>query len=157
VSVGSQRVRHNWVTEQQRLLYEQNMLYTYSGILFDLKTKDNYFLNWNIFGLQCYASLWSISKWLNYTHVCSFFIFFSITVYHSIVSCAVHKCNSLHLPPPNSQSLHLLHSLLATANLLSTSMSLFLLCRYVHSWHILDTTYKWYHMVFVFVFLTYFT
>ena len=37
------------------------------------------------------------------------------------------------------------------------SMSLFLFCRYIHLCLILDSTYKWYHIVFVFLFLTYFT
>ena len=31
------------------------------------------------------------------------------------------------------------------------AMSLFLLCRRVHLWLIFDSTYKWYHMVFVFL------
>ena len=43
---------------------------------------------------------------------------------------------------------------LATASLFSKSVSLFMFCRYVHLCHILDSTYKWYHMVFVFLFLT---
>ena len=49
-----------------------------------------------------------------YTHMHSFFIFFSIMVYYKIwstVPCAIQwdllfthsKCNSLHLPTPNSQ------------------------------------------------------
>ena len=46
---------------------------------------------------------------------------------------------------------------LATASLFSMSASQFLFHRYVHWCHILDSTYKWYHMVFVFLFLTPFT
>ena len=34
---------------------------------------------------------------------------------------------------------------------------LFLFCKQVHLYHILDSTNKWYYMVFVFLFLTYFT
>ena len=33
----------------------------------------------------------------------------------------------------------------------------FLMCKQVHLCHILDSTYKWYHMLFVFLFLTYWT
>ena len=33
-------------------------------------------------------------------------------------------------------------------------VSLFLFCKWVQLRHILDSTYKWYHMVFVFLFLT---
>ena len=43
---------------------------------------------------------------------------------------------------------------LATTSLFSISVSLFLFCRYVDLCQILDS--KWYNMVFVFLFLTYF-
>ena len=43
---------------------------------------------------------------------------------------------------------------LATTSPFSMSVSLFLFCRWVHLCHILDSTYKWYHTVFVFLFLT---
>ena len=39
----------------------------------------------------------------------------------------------------------------------STSVTLFLLCKYVHLYHFLDSTYKQYHMIFVFLCPTYFT
>ena len=53
-----------------------------------------------------------------YSYVHSFFIFFSIVAYHTIlniVPCVItetcflihSKCNSLHLPTPNSQSISL--------------------------------------------------
>ena len=40
--------------------------------------------------------------------------------------------------------------------LLSLSVSLFLLCKYVHQYHFLDSTYIHEHTIFV-LFLTYFT
>ena len=55
---------------------------------------------------------------------------------------------------PNS-SLPNSPSLLATTSLFSMSVSLFLFHKYVHLCHILDSTYKWYH-IFVFLFLAYF-
>ena len=64
------------------------------------------------------------------------------------------KCNSLFVTP--NPSLSLLHPL-ATTSLFSPSMSLSLFCLWVHLCHILDSTCKWYHMVFVILFLTYFT
>ena len=64
---------------------------------------------------------------------------------------------SLHLLTPNSQSVPLPPlSCLATTSLFSVSVSLFLFCRWVHLCRILDSTYKWYHMVFVFLFRKYF-
>ena len=39
----------------------------------------------------------------------------------------------------------------------SISMSLLLFCIYIHLHYFLDSIYKWYHTVFVFLFLSYFT
>ena len=52
-------------------------------------------------------------------------------VLYSRTSLPIHsKCNSLHLPTPNSPSIPLpLHSPLATTSLFSKSVSLFLFCR----------------------------
>ena len=101
-----------------------------------------------------------------HTHIL-FLILVSIILYPKrwdIVPCGrtsllIHsKCNSLHLPTPNSPPTILPPpSLLATTSLFSTSVSLFLFCRYIHLCYILDSTYKWYHVVFVFLFLTYLT
>ena len=57
-------------------------------------------------------------------------------------------CNNLHLLTsvyiPHSQSFAPSpHFPLATTSLFSVSVSLFLFCRYVHLWHIVDSTYKW--------------
>ena len=67
--------------------------------------------------------------------------------------------NSLHLPTPNPLSIPLpSHPLpLAITSLFSISVSLFLFCRYIQLCNILDSTYKWSHMAFVFLFLIYFT
>ena len=45
----------------------------------------------------------------------------------------------------------------ATTTFFSMTVSLFLVCRQVHLSYILDSEYKWYHMILVFLFLTYFT
>ena len=82
----------------------------------------------------------------------------------NIVPCAVQMplfiihpiYNSLHLLTLNSQSVPLLFpSLLATTSLFSMTVNLFLFCRYISLCHILHSTYKRCHMVFVFLFLTY--
>ena len=66
--------------------------------------------------------------------------------------------NNLHLLNPTSHSIPpSIPSFLETTSLFFFSESLFSFCRQVHLCHILDSTYKWYHMVFVFLFLTYFT
>ena len=66
--------------------------------------------------------------------------------------------NSLHLLMPHSQPFPLPPpSSLATTSLFSMSVSLLLFHRQVHLCHTLDSTCKWQHMVFVFLFLTYFT
>ena len=85
-----------------------------------------------------------------------FFIFFSIMIYHrifNIVPCATINLyysiysslcsvlfvypiyNGLYLLIPNSQSF---------PNVFSVSVSLFLFHRYVHLYHILDSTCEWY-------------
>ena len=46
-------------------------------------------------------------------------------------------------------------SLLVTINLFSMSVSLFLFCLWVHLYHFLDSTHKWYYMMFVFVWLNF--
>ena len=82
-----------------------------------------------------------------------------------IVLCAIHrtsllihsKCNSLHLLTPDSCPSYSPSLPLTTTSLFSMSMSLFLFCRWVHLCHMLDYKYECYHMVFVFLFLTYFT
>ena len=103
-------------------------------------------------------------------HIQTFFflIFFSIRVYHRIIQFPVlysrtllfiHPIyNSLPLLIPDSQSFPPTPSSpLATTSLFSMSVSLFLFCRQVHLCHISDSTYKCYYMVFIFLFLTYFT
>ena len=74
----------------------------------------------------------------------------------SRTSLLIHsKFNSLHLLSPNLQSIPPSPtSHLATTNLFSMSVSLFLFCKEIYLCHILGSTYKWYHRVFVFLFLT---
>ena len=99
-----------------------------------------------------------------YTH---FFIFFSIMVYHkilTIVPCAI--LYELVVYPSciyqfvllilNSQAIPFPFPLLLGSHNLS-SISVSLSHRHVQLCHVLDSTCKWYHMVFVFLFLTNFT
>ena len=95
-----------------------------------------------------------------------FFLFFSIMVYpsrldivpvlHSRTLFIHSKCNSLHLLTPNSQSIALPFPLGNHKSILCGCESVSDL-HHIHLYHILDSTYKWYHMVLVFLFLTYFT
>ena len=57
-------------------------------------------------------------------------------------------------PQTPNPSLPHLSSPLATTSLFSMPVSLFLFCRKFYLCHILDSTYKRYHMVFVFLLLT---
>ena len=96
------------------------------------------------------------------------FIFFSIMAYRRIsTAVAVLHSRALLSIHPVYDSLHLLmlqmlasaklllqpcpSSHLATTSLFFMSVSLFLFCRYVHLCPVLDSTCKWYHMVFVFL------
>ena len=71
------------------------------------------------------------------------------------------KYSSVYMSIPNSQFIHMPHlSFLVTISLFTMSVCLFLFCKEVHLYHFfffLDSTYKWYHMIFVFFCLTYFT
>ena len=58
------------------------------------------------------------------------------------------KCNGLHLPNSNSQSIFLSPLHLGHHKSDPMSVSLFLFCRQVHSHHTLDFTCKWYHVYF---------
>ena len=105
----------------------------------------------------CQSPLYSKVTQL-YTH-----IFFSIMLYHRLLNIAP-SCFSIpkvivciyQLKHP-SPSLFISPSPLTSTNLFSLSVSLFLSCRRVLLPHSLDSMYKCYHMVFVFLFLTYFT
>ena len=125
-------------------------------------------LHWSIVNLQYYVNFFCIAKRLSYIYMYLFHILFHYglsrdTEYSSVCftveSCCLsipYKYYSLFLLIPNLHSFPCspLLSPLATTNLFSMSMSLFLFCRYVDLYHILDSTFKWYHMVFVFLFLT---
>ena len=79
----------------------------------------SFFKNLSIVNLQCCANLCCIAKWIQlYAYMHSFFMLLSIVVYHrilNIVPCAIcirillcihSKCNSLHSPTQNSQSVY---------------------------------------------------
>ena len=114
--------------------------------------------NWTelIVDLQCCVNCFCPTEWLNYTHRHThthifIFIFFSIMLCHRIL-CYIHCClptlymfvsTNSKLPffssptPPSRQPLFI-------------SVSLFLSCRYVDLYCILDSTCKWCYVVFVF-------
>lgn len=58
-----------------------------------LRVMDAYlFFYWSIVGLKCHVNFWSTAKKFSYTYVYTFFLLFSIVVYHkilSIVPCAI--------------------------------------------------------------------
>ena len=77
---------------------------------------------------------------------------------YSRISLLSHsKGNGLHLLTTNSQSIPLPPPPPPPWQPQVCSPSLFSFCGKVHLCHVLDTRYKWYHVVFVFLFLTYFT
>ena len=105
--------------------------------------------------------LYSKVAQLSYIHM-PFLILSSIMVYPkrlNVVSVLYKRTsllshsNSSHLLTPNSPSIPLPPLSWATTSLSSMSVSLFLFYRQVHLCHILDSTYKWYHMAFVSLFL----
>ena len=110
------------------------------------------------------VSFYYVAKWISSTWIPSFLDFFSppfrspestefpvlysrfsLVIYfiHSSVFTAVQISqfiSTLTSPPP-----------LVTINLFSTSVSLFLLCRYFHLYHFSKFTCKWYYIIFVFL------
>ena len=87
-------------------------------------------------------------------------MFFSIMVYHTVlnrVPCwgsralwfSHSTCKSWHSLTPNSPLFPPPFSLALGDRQSVLYVNLFLLYRHVHLCHILDSTYKWYHMVFV--------
>ena len=92
----------------------------------------------------CYLSiLYKILGWPK----CSFKFFHKMLHKMNVLASSI----GLHLVIPISPSIpppHLFPSI---------SVSHICFVRYIHLFCILDSPYKWYHMVFVFLFLTYFT
>ena len=159
-----------WVTDMEFRIYRESkslMLNNVMSFLFSL------FFHCSIVDLQCCANFCIIAKWLSLADI-FFFTFFAIMVYprtlntvpcalqedllsiHSLLALSIVIVSSLHLLTPNFQSIPLptLRSLGNRKSVLY--VSLFLLCRQVYL-PILDFTYKWWHAVFVFLYLTYFT
>ena len=86
----------------------------------------------------------------------------------AIVPCAIQqnliwlihsKCNCLRLLTPNSQSIPLPPSPPRQPQVYFPSpwVCFFFSCGKAHLWYLLESRYKWYHMVFGFLFLTCFT
>ena len=102
-------------------------------------------------------------------HTYTFLIMVSILVYHwmlNIVPCTiqqdlvVYSFSVKYLASADPKlPIHPFPTLSLPRQLLALSMSMILLLFHgeVHLYHILDSTYKEHHMVFVFLFLTYFT
>ena len=126
-----------------------------------------FFLNWSVVDFCCTAK-WLICTHLYILYIC--FMFISIMIYPvtlNIFLCYTAGPSGLsilyvivYISQPQTLNPFLTHppSPLATISLFSRYMSLFLVfCRWVHLSHILDSIYKWYHIVSVFLFLTDFT
>ena len=115
---------------------------------------------------QCCVNLCYTMKWLSFTHIQSFFIYsFPYGLYrqigysslcYTVGPCCLSILNvivCIYQPQIPSPYLSFTPSPLATISLVSMFVSLFLFCRYIDSLcHILDSTYKWYHIVFSFPF-----
>ena len=77
-------------------------------------------------------------------------------VLYSRISLLIHfKWNSFHLLTPDSQSIPLPPP--ASLHSLSFMSVIFYVLQIDHLCHILDSMYKWYNILSVFLFLTYFT
>ena len=93
---------------------------------------------------------------LNYFYYFYFYFFYSrslLVIYFKYSSVYMSISNSQSILPPSP-------SPLVTINSFSKSVNLFLFCKYVHLFCFvlfLDSAYKWYCMIFVFLCLTYFT
>ena len=94
------------------------------------------------------------------------FLFYSKVIQSHTVPCAVHcraplpvhsKYNSLHPQTPDCPSIPLPPPSPQEPQVCLLGRDLFLFCKKDHLCHILDCTNKWYHMIFVFFFLAYFT
>jgi len=117
-------------------------------------TGRTFFFNWSIVDFQC----------VNF--FCAAYVFFfyffpyglSQDVEYSSLCCTAGSClsSTSHLLTPNSHSISLsfLSRPWQQQSLFSMSVSLFSFCRWVPLYNILYSTYKWYCVVFVFLFLT---
>ena len=121
-----------------------------------------------IMDLQCSVNFCSTAQWPSYTYTYILFLTLSFIMFHhkwlDIVPCALQqdlmlilsKSSSSHLSIPNSQSIPFPPSPSWQPQVCSPSPWVSLL-RKDSLFHILDSRYKCYYMVFVFLFLTYFT
>ena len=118
------------------------------------------FFYWGIADLQCCDILCCTAKWLGFfLFLYSFTLWFipgdqiQFPVLHSRTLLLIHsKCHSLHplIPTPNSQSIPFLPLGNHKSDLyVCEDVSIFF--KKVHLYHILDSTYKWYRMVFLFL------
>ena len=87
-----------------------------------------------------------------------FYVLFCLDTRDSPSDLQVYSiCNSLPLLIPNSQSFPpQLPPCLATTNLFSVPVSLFLFHKYADLCHSLDSKYKWYHMFFYYLIAIFF-
>ena len=141
------------------------MLYLYSWILYNYDVKKKHYFYYGWFSLICQFLLYS-KVTQSYLYIYTLFLISSfIMFYHKwldIVFCTMKqelilshsKCNGLHLLAPESQSIPLPSLPLSNHQSICYVYVSVLFCRYVHLCNILDSTYKCYHMIFVFLFLT---
>lgn len=124
------------------------------------------YFHWSIIELQGCVSFRYIAKWFSHIH-----IFFQVIFHYKLLQdtdysslrntinlcCFLCMYGGLHLVIPCSLSFPLSLSPLVTVSLLSMSASLLLCCIQIHLYYFLDSTQKWYHIIFAFLSLTYFS
>ena len=141
-----------------------------------INTVKFFLLYWSTVDLQCCANFYCTPKWFRslslyihtYIYICSLKYSFPYGLwqdsgYHSLCSMVGPCCLLLldKIACSESQTLspslpHLLFPL-ATTGLFSMSVSLLPVCIKAHLCHILDSTCMQCHMIFAFLFLTFFT
>ena len=135
------------------------------GLSFHIAITLKKFFYSSVVALQCCVNFHCTAKWLSYTYI-FFFIYFpfwfvigywlELLVLYSRTLLFIHpRYSSLHLLIPSSQPFPPPPS--PTWQLQVCSLCLWMFHGYVHLYHILNSTCKWYYMVFVFFCLTYFT
>ena len=147
--------------DAEMFLKSQGTLFIYLFLLFfDLKIFFSI-----IVGLQYSVNFYFTAKWQSHTYVYVLFLTLSSIMFHhkwldvvvlySRISLLIHsKCNNLHLLISDCQSIPLSPPPPRQPQVCSPSPWVSFLWK-LHLCHILNSRDKWYHMVFIFFFLTY--
>ena len=120
-----------------------------------------------VVNLQCPVNFYCTTKWSHHIYIYIIFLILYIMFHHkwldivpvlySRISFLIHsKWHNLNLLTPNSQSIHS-HSLPLGNHKTVLQVHEFLFCGKFHLCYMLESRQKFYHMVFVFLILTYCT